>query len=61
MNCSAKYDQKLAKIGSIREQVYADWYKYMLASYATTTTTRLLRCRENNNTVTTNPRTDSNK
>ncbi len=28
-----QYDQKLAKIGSIREQVYADWYKYMLATY----------------------------
>ncbi|MDB9421811.1 hypothetical protein PN467_15145 [Microcystis aeruginosa CS-563/04] len=32
-----EYDQKLAKIGSIREQVYADWYKYMLATYVTTT------------------------
>lgn len=28
-----QYDQQLAKIGSIREQVYADWYKYMLATY----------------------------
>jgi hypothetical protein len=28
-----EYDQQLAKVGSIREQVYADWYKYMLATY----------------------------
>jgi hypothetical protein len=28
-----QYDQKLAEIGSIREQVYADWYKFMLAAY----------------------------
>ncbi|XWK89068.1 MAG: hypothetical protein U7127_03075 [Phormidium sp.] len=28
-----QYDRKLAEIASIREQVYADWYKYMLASY----------------------------
>lgn len=27
------YDRKLAVIGSIREQVYADWYKFMLADY----------------------------
>lgn len=29
----SEYDQQLAKVGSIREQVYADWYKYMLATY----------------------------
>ena len=28
-----QYDRKLADIGSIREQVYADWYKFMLAAY----------------------------
>ncbi len=28
-----EYDQKLAKIGSIREQVYADWYKYIWSLY----------------------------
>jgi len=27
-----EYHQKLAKIASIREQVYADWYKYTLVS-----------------------------
>ncbi|MFM6734048.1 MAG: hypothetical protein ACKPJT_00030 [Microcystis panniformis] len=32
-----EYDQQLAKVGSIREQVYADWYKYMLATYVETT------------------------
>ena len=33
-----EYDQQLAKVGSIREQVYADWYKYMLATYYVETT-----------------------
>ncbi|HBE33110.1 MAG TPA: hypothetical protein DD990_17790, partial [Cyanobacteria bacterium UBA11368] len=28
-----QYDRKLATIGFIREQVYADWYKYMMALY----------------------------
>lgn len=28
-----EYDRKLAEIGSIRELVYADWYKHMLARY----------------------------
>jgi len=28
-----QYDRKLAEIGSVREQVYADWYKFMLATY----------------------------
>ena len=27
------YDQALNKIGSMREQVFADWYKYLLSSY----------------------------
>ena len=30
-----QYDRKLAEIGSVREQVYADWYKFMLATYKT--------------------------
>lgn len=28
-----QYDRKLAEMGSVREQVYADWYKFMLATY----------------------------
>ena len=32
-NLQHQYDRKLATIGSIREQVYADWYKYAIASY----------------------------
>lgn len=40
------YDRKLAVIGSIREQVYADWYKFMLADYiytgVGTSTTQIL-------------------
>ena len=28
-----EYDRALAKIGMIREQLYADWHKYMLALY----------------------------
>ena len=28
-----EYDQNLAKIGSIQEQVYADWYKYIWSLY----------------------------
>lgn len=32
-NLQHEYDRKLATIGSIREQVYADWYKYMMALY----------------------------
>ena len=28
------HNQKLARVSSIREQVYADWYKYMQAFYA---------------------------
>lgn len=28
-----EYDRALAKIGMIREQLYADWHKYMLARY----------------------------
>jgi len=32
-NLQHEYDRKLATIGSIREQVYADWYKYAIASY----------------------------
>jgi len=32
-----EYDRKLAIISSIREQVYADWYKYMMALYRPTT------------------------
>ncbi len=32
-NLQHEYDRTRAKIGSIREQVYADWYKYTIASY----------------------------
>jgi hypothetical protein len=32
-NLQHEYDRKLARIASIREQVYADWYKYMISSY----------------------------
>ncbi|NEO82328.1 hypothetical protein [Moorena sp. SIO4G3] len=28
-----EYDRALAKIGMMREQIYADWHKYMLAKY----------------------------
>jgi hypothetical protein len=34
-NLQHEYDRKLATIGSIREQIYADWYKYMVALYLT--------------------------